>query len=235
MTLGLGDLITGGIMGAGKAAVTGDSSAISDEIARQRADTAAARQRIGPVGQAATDVVSQFMPAQRLLGSAPYVGSILQGGVQGATNAYGEGKDWATIRNEALAGGATGAAASTLTNPAVVRGLLKNAPLASLGAGLGHGFLPDLHGGLWGAIGAPIFGRNPIEGLTDKIAEKGAAAVSNPAVRQAIQNLIIGSGSTALDTDTGRTVSQNLTNALPSTDWNTAGTALQNLRGMLPF
>jgi hypothetical protein len=235
MTLGLGDAITGGIMGTGKAAVTGDTSAISDEIARQRADTAAARERIGPVGQAATDVVSQFMPAQRLLGSAPYVGSILQGGVQDATNAYGEGKSWSDIMNAGLTGGATGAAASTLTNPTVLHSLLKYGPPAAVVGGAGHAFLPEFHGGWAGAVLSPFVGNERLDKVTDWAADKAASLVSNPAARQALQNLIIGGSSSARDTATGKTVTQNLTNALPSVNSDTAGTALQNLRGMLPF
>jgi hypothetical protein len=234
MTLGLGDTITGGIMGAGKAAVTGDSSAISDEIARQRADTAAARERIGPVGQAATDVASQFMPAQRLLGSVPYAGQILQGGVQGATNAYGEGKSWSDIKNDALTGGASGAA-SMLLDPAVVRSLVKYGPPAAVVGSAGHAFLPEFHGGWAGAALSPFVGNERLDKVTDWAADKAASLVSNPAARQALQNLIIGGASSARDTGAGNAVTQNLTSALPSVNLNTAGTVLQNLRGMLPF
>lgn len=235
MTLGLGDAITGGIMGAGKAAVTGDSSSISDEIARQRADTAAARERIGPVGRAGTDVVSQFMPAQRLLGAVPYAGQVLQGGVQDAANAYGEGKSWSDILNSGLTGGAAGAA-STLVNPAVLRAAVKYGPPAALLGGAVHSVVPEVHGGGWmGAALSPFVGNERLDKVTDWAADKAASLVSNPAVRQALQNLIIGGAQSASDTDTGRAVTQNLTNALPSVNMATAGTALQNLRGLLPF
>jgi len=234
MTVGLGDLITGGVMGAGKAAVTGDSSAISDEIARQRADTAAARERIGPVGRAGTDVVSQFMPAQRLLGGVPYAGQILQGGVQGATNAFGEGKSWSDIGNDTLEGGASGVAA-TLLDPRVVRPFVKYGPPAAVVGGVGQTFLPEAHGGWMGAALSPFVGNERLDKVTDWAADKAASLVSNPAVRQALQNMIIGGAQSARDTDTGNTVTQNLRNALPSVNWDTAGTALQNLRGLLPF
>lgn len=234
MTVGLGDAITGGIMGLGKAAVTGDSSSISDEIARQRADTAAARERIGPVGRGVTDVASQFMPVQRALGSVPYAGQILQGGVQDATNAYGEGKSWSDIMNSGLTGGAAGVA-STLLNPAAVRAAVKYGPPAAVLGGAVHSVVPEGHGGWMGAALSPFVGNERLDKVTDWAADKASSLVSNPAVRQALQNLLIGGTQSASDTDTGRAVTQNLTGALPSVNTNTAGTALQNLRGLLPF
>jgi hypothetical protein len=234
MTLGLGDTITGGIMGLGNAAVTGDSSSISDEVARQRADTAAARERIGPVGRTATDVVSQFMPVQRALGSVPYAGQIVQGGVQDAANAYGEGKSWSDIMHSELTGGAAGAA-SMLFDPAAVRAVVKYGPPAAVLGGAVHSVVPEAHGGWLGAALSPFVGNERLDKLTDWAADNAASLVSNPAVRQAFQNLTIGGAQSVSDTDAGKAVTQNLTNALPSVNMNTAGTALQNLRGLLPF
>jgi hypothetical protein len=235
MTVGLGDTITGGIMGLGKAAVTGDTSSISDEIARQRADTAAARDRIGPVGSGVTDVASQFMPIQRALGGVRYGGQILQGGVQDAANAYGEGKSWSDIMNSGLTGGAAGAA-SMLLDPAAIRAAVKYGPPAAVLGGAVHSVVPEAHGGGWlGAAVSPFVGNERLDKVTDWAADKAGSLVSNPAVRQALQNLIIGGAQSANDTDTGRAVTQNLTNAVPSVNMGTAGTALQNLRGLLPF
>jgi hypothetical protein len=234
MTVGLGDTITGGIMGLGKAAVTGDTSSIGDEIARQRADTAAARDRIGPVGSGVTDVASQFMPVQRALGGVRYGGQILQGGVQDAANAYGEGKSWSDIMNSGLTGGAAGAA-SMLVNPTAIRAGVKYGPLAAVLGGATHAFVPEGHAGWLGAALSPFVGNERLDKVTDWAADKAGSLVSNPAVRQALQNLIIGGAQSANDTDTGRAVTQNLTNTLPSVNMDTAGTALQNLRGLLPF
>jgi hypothetical protein len=187
-------------MGAGKAAVTGDTSAIGGEIARQQADTAAARQRIGPTGRLITDIAGQVgSPANAIGASMPFgVGPMAQGMVQEGVKSLGEGKDLQTSGENAVLGGLTGlgsTVASQAVRPSVVRNALGYGVEMAPTFALGH-----LIGGGWehGLVGAALSPMTPLHKVGEAIRGIWPNADWTPA-RAAFQNLLFGTGTSAIN------------------------------------
>jgi hypothetical protein len=102
---------------------------------------------------------------------------------------------------------------------------VENAPAA-----IGLGF-----GGFGGGWAADKFSKNIVQPAAEWAGRMGSSLPDAPYARWLAQQGMIGSAQTAQDTDAGRTARQNLDAATTNVDWNTAKTALGNLRGMLPY
>jgi hypothetical protein len=200
-------------------------------LANLRAQRAAEEAQMSPTAKATADIAAQFAPQNILMNRLPYAGPAVQGGVNALSNSVAQGNDAGQVAKDTAFGTATGGA-SMLVDPRVVKAAFKYGPVAGAVGGVGHAIMP--HGEL-AALASPFVGNARLDQLTDWMGDKAASLVSNPDVRTALQNLIIGGGQTARDTPSGKQAMQNAQGALPSMGWDTAGTALQNLRGMLPF
>jgi hypothetical protein len=184
-----------------------------------------------PVAAKATaDIGAQFMPQNILLNR--FGGPALQGAVQQGLQSFDQGNDLATAGKDAVIGGALGKVAQVGSGVFDPKSLgwafgkaIENAPAA---AGLKFG-------GFGGGWAADRFSKGVVEPAARRVEDfVGNYMPDLPFARTLVQNAIIGGGQTALDADGGRTARQNLRNYM-SNDWSAAGTALQNLRGMLPF
>ena len=196
------------------------------DLVTLRAQREKMNQQMSPAEKGIADIGSQFTPPDMLLNR--FGGPILQGGVDRGLSSYNQGNDWSTIGADTRTGLETGVAAKILSGvnssaiAPVVRYGIEKAP-AAIGFKLG-----DIGGG-WAA---DKFSENFVK----PFAEKAGNAINSipdppPWLKQAIQQVIIGGQPAASQTDAG----QNVGGLVSNPNWNDAKTALQNLRGMLPY
>jgi hypothetical protein len=202
------------------------------DLATLRAQRQAMDARMPVAAKATADIGAQFMPQNILLNR--FGGPALQGAVQQGAGSFNQGNDLATAGKDAVIGAGTGKVAQLAggaLNPQNV-GWAAGKAIENIPAAVGLKF-----GGFGGGWAADKFSK----GIVEPAARRAEEFVGNympdwPAARNFVQNAVVGSGQTALDTDAGGTARQTMRDYLsPGSDWGAAGTALQNLRGMLPF
>jgi hypothetical protein len=165
------------------------------DLVKMQADIAAARKRLGPVGATSADFVGSTANPTNLLTAVPYVGPGLAGAAQSAFKDYGAGKDWPTIRNDALIGGALGEASLGLVQPSVAKNIA--ARLTDVGGGatagtlLGHGWGGEFT--IPGMVGAGA----ALHKGAERVGEWTKDALDNPTTRRALQQLLYGGAMTA--------------------------------------
>jgi hypothetical protein len=202
------------------------------DLATLRAQREQMNARMPTAAKATADIGAQFMPQNILLNR--FGGPAAQGAVQQGLGSFNAGNDLATAGKDAVIGAGTGKVAqlaSGALNPQNVGWaagkLVENAPAA-----IGLKF-----GGFGGGWAADKFSK----GIVEPAARRAEEFVGNympdwPYGRELLQNAVIGGGQTALDSPAGASARQNMRNYMsPGDDWSATGTALQNLRGMLPF
>jgi hypothetical protein len=109
--------------------------AISPEL---RAQSAAAKARLGPVASTVAETLGYYASPTTLLNTVPVAGGLLAGGLHEGIKSKFEGDDWTTAAEKAGIGGATGLAstgiAHVLTSPSVLSKLVDVAGTGGVGA-----------------------------------------------------------------------------------------------------
>ena len=202
------------------------------DLATLRAQREKMNAQMPLAAKATADIGAQFMPQNILLNR--FGGPAAQGAVQQGLGSFNQGNDLATAGKDAVIGGGIGKVAQLAggaLNPQNV-GWAAGKAIENIPAAVGLKF-----GGFGGGWAADKFSK----GFVEPAARRAEEFVGNympdwPAARTLVRNAVVGGGQTALDTDAGGTARQNMRSYLsPGSDWGTAGTALQNLRTMLPF
>jgi hypothetical protein len=194
------------------------------DLAALRARRQAMDAQMSPSAKATADIASQFMPQNILLNR--FGGPIVQGAVQRGLESYNRGNDWNTIGVDTRTGAETGVAAKILSGvkPSNL------GPVAQKAVEAIPAYLGLKLGGDW-ATGwaADRFSQNFVKPIAEGV-NKVVSAIPDPPP-WLIQNAVIGGQPAAADTEAGKNAGRLASNF----NWDDARTALQNLRGMLPF